>query len=170
MSNLSNELAKQAKKKGICQDWYNDLRTTQDKEKLLDLYIRGIDFCLSNDYPSNEYIRSNFVGIMGRHGIHLDENISIASERRVIALGKCYGNVETNNYDTCEVFVKHDSEIVVTANGNSFVMVDVFDNGRLSVTAHGNAKVCVNHYGGEIVYSKYENAQIKIREKNQKTY
>lgn len=169
--NLGYELAKQAKKNGICEDWYLELKNEKNIDKMLEMYVKGIDFCLSNDFPSNHFIAKNFKGKMEKHGIHLDEFLNIVSEPKVVALGKCFGSIEANNYDVCEVFIKNDSEIIITATGNSFVMIDVFDNSKLTVYAKDNAKVCVNRYGGNVEFVRHhETSQVKIIEKNKKTY
>ena len=167
---ISNELAKEAKKKGICQDWYLELKNETNIDSLLKMYVKGIDFCLSNDYPSNDYIRKNFKGKMEAHGIHLDENLNEANSHKVIALGECTGNVEINEFNVCEIFLKHKSKINVNATKNAFVMIDMFDDTLLTLTANGNAKVCINHYGGVFELIKSENAIIKVIEKNKKTY
>ena len=57
---LSKELARQAKAKGICAPWHAQLLTLQDKEAMVDMYLKGIDFCLANDYPKNDFIRTHF--------------------------------------------------------------------------------------------------------------
>lgn len=168
--NLSHELAKQAKKHGICEDWYLTLKNEDNVNAMLEMYIKGIDFCLSNDYPSNHFIEKNFKGKMEKHGIHLDEIINIQNEAKVIALGKTFGTVEITGYVISEIFIKNNSEIVLTVKGNSFVMVDVFDDAKITVFAFDDAKVCVNHYGGKVHQSLKDNSQIKIIEKNKKTY
>jgi hypothetical protein len=170
MNKVSKELAKQAKANGICAEWHADLKQMEDIEKLLDMYISGIDFCLSNDYPSNDYIRANFKGKMEHRGVFLDHDLKVAGQRTVVALGSCTGEVYVSGYDVSEIYLKHDSEIVLHVSGNSFAMVDMFDNSKLSIVASDNAKVCINHYGGEFIMGKRGNAVIKIREKNKKTY
>jgi hypothetical protein len=167
---IGKELARKAKQKGICQEWHTELKSIEDKEKLVEMYIRGIDFCLANDYPSNDYIRKNFVGFMEKYGVHLDEEIRILNERKVIALGKCTGNVEVSDYTTCEVFMKHESELSIMVKDNAFVMVDLFDDSTLVIAASGNSKVVVNRYGGKVEFEAYQNSVVKIKEKNQKTY
>lgn len=167
---ISSELAKQAKRKGICEDWYLELKNETDTDSLLKMYIKGIDFCLSNDYPSNDYIRKNFKGKMEAHGIHLDEVIDFKNKKKVVALGKCLGTVVMNEFNVSEIFIKNNSEIVVMAHGNSFAMIDLFDDSKLTVFTYDNAKVFVNRYGGEITQTQNDNSTIKIVEKNKKTY
>ena len=57
---VNKQLARDAKKKGICEEWYDRLIDTKEKDKLIKMYLEGIDFCLSNEYPSNEFIRRHF--------------------------------------------------------------------------------------------------------------
>ena len=168
---LSKQLARDAKKKGICQQWHDELQKMTSKEEMLDMYVKGIDFCLSNDYPTNDFIREHFKGQgMEEHGIHLDEEINIVCQPKCICLGKTKGVVTTSKYEVCEVFAKHESELNVIAHDNAFVAVDVFDNAVVHVYAYENSKVCVNKYGGYVKCSSVDNARIKFREKNKKTY
>lgn len=167
---LNTNLAKMAKKHGICENWYMTLKNENDIDKMLEMYVKGIDFCLSNDYPSNDFIHDNFKGKMEKHGIHLDEVLDIESKPTIIALGKCKGMITSNLFDVCQIFAKHESELIITAHGNSFVMIDIFDNAKVTIFAYDNAKVCINRYGGKVTQSKNENSIIKVIEKNQKTY
>lgn len=169
--NLSHELAKQAKKNGICEDWYLALKNEKNIDKMLEMYVKGIDFCLSNDYPSNHFIAKNFKGKMEKYGIHLDEVLCIESESKVIALGKCTGTIELFNFDVSEIFVKNECNLTLVAEGNSFVMIDVFDNSNIIIHAYDNAKFCVNRYGGTVEFARHNlTSQVKIIEKNKKTY
>ena len=167
---LSNELARYAKIHGICEDWYLALKNENDINGLLDMYIRGIDFCLANDYPSNDFIANNFKGKMEAHGVHLDETLEIVNERKIIALGKSVGTIEINEFEVSEIFIKHDSELVLIASGNSFVMIDIFDNAKLTVLASDDAKVRINRYGGQVFQESIDDSFIKLTEKNKKTY
>jgi hypothetical protein len=170
MKKIGIELAKLAKEKGICDEWFVDLKKTEDIDKLLDMYLRGIDFCLSNEFPSNQFIKENFVGKMEAFGVHLDEDLKEKNTKKLVALGGCTGEVVYNGYSTGEIFLKHDSFLNLTALDNSFVMIDMFDKSTLTVIASDNSKVCINHYGGEFEIIKKGNAVVKIIEKHKKTY
>lgn len=167
---IAKELAKEAKRKGICEEWYVNLKNTEDVAGLAAMYLNGIDFCLSNDYPSNDYLRKHFKGKMEPYGIHLDEDIQVKNERKVVTLGTCTGIVEISEYNVSEVFIKHNTDLVLLVRDNAFVMVDMFDNSRLKVIAGGNSKVCVNLYGGDVEQDAIENAFVKVKEKDKKTY
>lgn len=168
---IAKELAKEAKRKGICEPWYKELITLDDKRAMVAMYVRGIDFCLSNNFPSNDYIRANFKGIMEDYGVFLDEEINITNCKRCVALGSTHGQIEIGSYGVCEIFAKNDSILTLTAKDNAFVMVDIFENATINVVALGNAKVCVNVYnGGRYSTRIYDNSRIKIVRKNKKSY
>ena len=169
---VAKELAKEAQKKGICSEWHGELRKLGDnKRAMLQMYIKGIDFCLKNDFPSNDYIRANFKGTMEDFGVFLDEpNLNITNFSKCVALGKTTGIVTTTGFQVCEAFIKHQSDITIEAKDNAFIVVDVFDNTTLKVNAHYRAKVCVNRYGGKVITSTDDGAMIKVIEKHKKTY
>lgn len=169
---LNKELAHAAKKKGICEDWFKDLLNTEDKGKLIEMYLKGIDFCLSNEYPSLSFIRENFVGAMEPYGVFLDEEIKAENSRHVVVLGNCSGTADYSGFEVGQVFAKHNAKLTVTAKDSSFVMIDVFDNAEVEVIASDNAKICVNNYGGRVTTQSSEpgNSVIKIIRKHSKTY
>ena len=159
--NLSKELAKQAKKMGACKEGHDELLLLQDKDAMVELYLRKIDFCLSKEYPDNNFIRSNFKVVMEKQGVFLD---------KCVCLGGCSGNVMVDGFNVCEVFAKHNSEIIISAKESAFVMVDVFDDSIVTIHAHDRTKVCVNRYGGVVNLFADDESIVKIREKNKKTY
>ena len=168
----AKELAKEAKKKGICKEWHGELRKLGDnKRAMLQMYIKGIDFCLMNDFPSNDYIRANFKGVMEDFGVFLDDpNLNITNFPKCVALGKTSGMVAVTGFQVCEVFTKHQSNITIEARDNAFIVVDVFDESTVIVHAHDRAKVCLNRYGGTINSESEDGAVVKIIEKHKKTY
>lgn len=167
---LSKELARQAKAKGICAPWHAQLLTLQDKEAMVDMYLKGIDFCLANDYPQNDFIRTHFKGVMEAKGVFLDDNIKVENKPKCVCLGATQGRIDVNGFEVCEVFAKHNAELNVVAKNNAFVMIDIFDDAVVCIYASDRAKVCVNHYGGSITKNAMGDAIVKIREKNKKTY
>lgn len=167
---LNKELAFEAKRNGICTEWFNRLQKTTDKGELVKMYLEGIDFCLSNDYPSRAYIREHFVGFCEKYGVFLDEVIATENFRHVVALGTSSGTARYAGFEVGQVYAKHDSTIEVNASGNSFVMVDVFDNSTVVIKAFDDAKVCVNKYGGHIEAENTDNAVVKIINKNKSNY
>ncbi len=168
--NLSKELARQAKAKGICTPWHNELLKLQNKEAMVKMYLKGIDFCLANNYPPNDFIREHFKGVMEEQGVFLDDSIKVVNMPKCVCLGTTCGSIEAAGYEVCEIYVKHNSELNVIAKDNAFVMIDIYDDAIISVYASDRAKVCVNHHGGSVNRYAMNDAIIKIREKDKKTY
>ncbi len=168
---LSKELAKKAKLFNICQEWHDELKTLEDKRAMIQMYLKGIDFCLANDYPSNDYIRQNFNDVINEMGIYLDDKFSVENPTKCVLLGNANGLVNITDFTVSELFAKNDSTLTVNASGNSFVMIDVFDTAGVYVTVKDNAKVCVNMYGGAELWKEVHDAGVvKVINKHKKTY
>ncbi len=167
---LSKQLARQAKAKGICAPWHAELLTLQDKDAMVEMYLKGIDFCLANDYPNNDFIRKHFKGIMEKQGVFLDDNVKVENMPKCVCLGATQARVEVQGFQVCEIFAKHNSELNVFAKDNAFVVIDIFDNAVVHIYASDRAKVSVNRYGGTIEQNAIGDSIVKIREKNKNTY
>ena len=170
---LTKELAKEAKRKDACKQGYDQLITIapSDKIAMVQLYLRNIDFCLGNDYPSNEFIKANFNGVAQDMGVFVDERINVENAPKCVCLGATNGTITVLGFSVCEIFAKHDAKINIKAKDNSFVMVDLFDNAVINIHAFDRAKVCVNRYGGVVntIHSD-EESRVKIIEKETKSY
>ncbi len=57
---------------------------------------------------------------MEEYGVHLDESLNTANDRQGLSLALCIGRVEINNFGVSEIFVKHESDLIIIAKGNSF--------------------------------------------------
>ena len=169
---LSKMLARQAKKKGICKEWHTALKSLTDRKAMVEMYLRGIDFCLKNNFPDNGFIQANFGDIAPQMGVFLDKHIEAENCAKCVCLGATFGKVTTTGFNVCEIFAKHDAELNIIATDNAFVMVDAFDNAVVNIHTHDRAKVCVNKYGNAVVNEIITDAeaQVKIRVKTSKTY
>ena len=106
---LAKELARQAKKKGICKPWYNELKSLNGDNinAMAQMYLKGIDFCLANDYPDNGFIRTHFKGKMEQYGVFLDDDIKIENKPKCVCLGATCGRIEITGFNVCEIYAKH---------------------------------------------------------------
>lgn len=166
MENIINEIAKKAHKLGACQQGYRELLSATSKHDLCHSYIKNIDFCLEHNFPSNDYIRKHFKGIMEEQGIYLDDVIELHNLRMCITLGKTNGRIILSAYSVAEIYAKHQSALNIVAKDNAFVMVDVYDDAVVNVYASDRAQVCVNRHGGKITYNATGDAVVKIMEKS----
>lgn len=173
MDKMIKALAKDAKKHGICKEWHSRLKlmSPDDKRGLVQMYLDGIDFCLNNNYPSNDFIKRYFSDVAVEMGVFVDKDISVENSPKCVCLGTTCGIIKTSDFAVCEIFAKHEAELNVTASGDSFIVIDVFDNAVVNIHTFDRAKVCVNRYGGIIneIFTE-KTSCFKIREKHKNKY
>ncbi len=119
------------------------------------------------------FIKKHFAGDMEPYGIYLDDHIATRNSEYVVAFGACTGAAEYTDFAVGQVFVKQTGRLTISASGNAFVMVDIFDEAEVEVTATDNAKICVNQYGGSVATITDDgagNVVIKVICKQSKTY
>lgn len=169
---LNKKLERQAKRFDACAEGRKSLLSITDKRDMVKLYLHHIDFCLMNDYPSNEFIREQFVGVMEEFGVYLDSKVDATNERKLVLLGACDVKSEHNEYSVGEMFVKHSSQANIIVRDHAFVMVDAFDDANIHVYAYDRARVCINVYGNAHVeiMEQEDGAHVKVVNKNKKTY
>jgi len=167
---LNNKLLKMAARKGACASGCDDLAGMTDRKDMIRLYLDNIDFCLSNDFPGNDVIAAEFGDIINEAGIFLDDEFEVLDLRKIVILGASRGTAAVDGYNISEIFVKHDSTLSVTASGHAFVMIDIFDDTIITVSARDSAKVCVNRYGGMVSSTSESDARVMVREKGKSNY
>lgn len=166
MEKFAKQIQKEALALGACSPGMGDLLNAGDnKPALVQLYLKKLEFCLENDFPSNDFMREHGKGIMESFGIFLDDRINLTNYRKCVALGKTTGNVIVTSYGVSQVYAKHTSDLVIEASDNAFVMVYVYDDAKVTVNAHDRAKVHVNRYGGKIATANDGQAVVKVAEK-----
>ena len=63
-----------------CADGMAQLAAAGDKEEMLQCYWDRIDFCLAKNFPTKEYLKEHFDGMLHERGIYIDERVEIAGE------------------------------------------------------------------------------------------
>lgn len=168
---FNEKIALEAKRCGICREWYGKILNASGIEDLLKLYVDGIDFCLSNEFPGNGILKEFGGDLCQQYGIHVDrQNVELQNPRKLVALGTTSGTATFREYAVGEVFAKHSAQLKLSAQNNAFVVIDMFDESRVTVSAFGNAKVCVHKYGGELITESADSAVIKVIDKHKTTY
>lgn len=161
MKDVSKELKEKAIELGLCEKWQSDWNNP-DKDELVDKYVRGIDFCIYNDFPSIQYMKDNFQGVMDKHGVFVDNIVNIINRNTVILNGECEGEVNYDGISIGRIYCRHDSNIQLNVKDDSKVFISVYDNAIVDIKCQDNAKVYVYKYGG-LVKSL---GNVIIRDKN----
>lgn len=170
------QLLQDAQRNGICDAWYQQMRDEKDSRQLLDMYLRGIDFCLLHEYPGMDILK-RYQAEAQAAGIFVDcDGMRRRNPRKTVCLGATAGLVTFDDNHVGSLYIKHDSTITLTARDNAFVMVDLFDKASLVVEAWDDAKICVNVYAedgtpGPMLDTKTGgDARIKVINKHKKSY
>ena len=145
MNNLSETLKKQAVSLGLCKKWTEEWGDC-DQQELIDKYIKGIDFCIENQYPSNEFIKANFDrSLLNQNLIFVDEYLDIkdAASGVYILNGECSGTLYFREWSAATIYVRHNSEVTVVADDFAKVFVRVYDDARADVLELDDATVKV---------------------------
>lgn len=169
---LGQELAEMAliTREKICDEWFIKLQQTKSIDELIKMYMRGIDFCFSNDYPSKDYIREHFKGKMESYGVFLDDVIAIDNKRKVILLGESIASLTYTDFNVCQLYLRDKSVANVVAKDNCILCIDIFYNSKLNIVCNDNSKVIINNFGGEINIEQSETAKVKLIDKGKKGY
>lgn len=167
------ELVQQIKQygieKGLCRLWQMKLKPDLGIDALAELYIRGIDFCISNDYPTLDFIRTNFRGKCEAYGVYVDDNVVEKNKKDVVLNGDCKAMLEYDGFSVSSVYIRHNSKASITVGDHAIVTIDVFDNSYLAIAVAGSdAEVLVNVYGNATV--EPVGGRVKIIRTNKNTY
>lgn len=115
----------------LCDEWYGEWADDTDVDSLLEKYVRGFDFAVKNDYPPLDFIRRHFSSDdLHRHNIYLDEDavISEAHSGFYVFLGKCKCSIVVDGFKAVTVYVRHESEVDVSAINGAKVFVTYYDH------------------------------------------
>lgn len=167
---LNRQLKQDGIAVGLCSQYQGLLDRSDTVEKMVRLFIRGIDFCIKNDYPTLEFMRKNFKGKSEPYGGYVDDEITgLRNAPDVVLNGECKAMLEYDEYSVSRIYIRHSSQAAVNVSDHAIVTIDAFDSSHLVVAvAGGDAQVLVNKYGDAQV--ECIGSGIKVNNKNKKTY
>ena len=136
LGQINQELRSFAISHGLCSKWQKEWENDWSFDTLAQRYLMGIDFCFKHEYPSNEYLLSNFEQSFRRSvGIIVDDNYSLINPEVCAIIGNSKAKVRTNSNTASAIWVKDNAEVAAAVEG---ARVDV--NGSKIVTdASGKA-------------------------------
>lgn len=169
---LNQYILEQAKANGICTDWATLIQQAGTKDELMEMYVKGIDFCLEHNFPSNaDLLEQMGKDGLAKYGVYVDLSQSIVNPSFLVALGECKISSEWTGYSAAQSYVKHNSKLSCQVKDNTFVVIDCFDNSSVNVVATNESKVLVNVYGNaKVAYICTGNGIVKIVYKLKSSY
>ena len=134
---LKKRLAEEAKANGICEEWYNHILNAPSKERLLTLFVKGLDFCLKNEFTDDLW--AEFQGMRQHYGVFKNEPIEVKDLRNVVAFGTSEGTAEFTGFHVAQIWARDNVKISIKASGYAYITVDIADRAEVEITAttHG---------------------------------
>ena len=150
---VGKEIALEAKKKAICQEWFSEMTKQNNIQPLCEMYFKGSDWAMENDFPSLELLRK-FKGNPERFGLYADfigsaGLLNVSNTQRIAFFGNSQADLICEDWSVCEVYVRHNSEVKITAGENAIVIVNLLDSANIEILAEENANVKVYQYGSQ---------------------
>lgn len=146
MEKVNEQLRNIAVQKGLCCDWQKEWMRDKSLDELCDMYIDGMEFAIANSYPSNDFLKENFDGIMQRHNIFVDDEVrNLRNPFNCILNGKCDAKVLYDGHGIGKVYARHDTVLDLTVEDFSIVYLEVFDNAKVNIKCSEAAKVFIRY-------------------------
>lgn len=166
---LAERLRADGTAKGLCHDYQTKLSACTSVSELVGLFIKGIDFCINQDFPTLDFMRERFKGKCEPYGAFVDDHVEETDLTHAVLNGACTAGLRYDGYKVARVYVRHTSLCAVGVSGHAIVTIDAFDQSHVHVAVAGsNAKVFVNVYGKAKV--ECEGDGITVINKNKNTY
>lgn len=162
--NISEELKQEAVKLDLCKEW-TDGWGNPDLDELVLKYVKGIDFCIKNDFPSLEYIKDNFKGVAEKHGVFTDDQIDLVNHKLIVLNGNTKGKIILNGFTSCDIYVRHNSKVEIEISNFAIAFIRVFDNSQVRVVNKGTNRSFIYKYTDRFNGKLDTSGDILIRDK-----
>ena len=164
--NVSEDLKNKAISLGLCDLWQAEWKPNTSKEDLVRKYLLGLDFCIENNYPTNDYMVRHFDGIMQKFGVFVSEKVDVNNTKLMVLNGECQANAVYDGFSVGNIYVRHDSNLHLEVKDSARVFISLYDHATLDIRCAETAKVIVNRFGsGKVIYL----GNVKIRDKRNGT-
>lgn len=144
MDNLSETLKQQAISLGLCKQWSREWADNSGQQELIDKYVRGIDFCIEHQYPSNDFIKANFDrGLLHENLIYVDEHLDLdnAPSGIYILNGECTGTIRFHSWAAATIFVRHESRVNIEAGDFARLTIRIYDDAEVETSSRESSAV-----------------------------
>lgn len=159
---ISEEMKAQATRLGLCEKWQEEWEAGTSRDELVEKFVRGLDFCIAHDFPSAEVMKRDFGEVIHRHGVWVDERVSVRSVGTVVLNGSCEAEIEYDGFDCARVWVRHRSRARITVGGLARVRVMALDECEVHVDNRSTHSVTVFRYGGNVTAE----GSVSVRERS----
>lgn len=151
--NQIETLITQCSANAACAKGMRDLKQDLSTQELSALFFKYSDFCIKNNTPTLDLLRS-WRGSSEAFGFFVDDEIQepIINATPVALNGACKMFLDYDGFTVSRVYIRHNSKAAISVSDNAILDVDLFDDAHLVIsTAGDNARVTVNLYNNATV-------------------
>ena len=147
MNELNKTLKEEAINLGLCKQWTNMWNKNFSEQELINLFFEGIDFCISNRWPSAKFIKENFsVDTLRQNNVLVDDKWSLINPVYAALIGNSECTIRYNGRVSGRVYVMEGVSVKILANNRSFVMVHSFGKTNIECKASDSATIKIIHH------------------------
>lgn len=169
---LNNKLREDARRLGLCDEWYGKWKDDTNRQELCDMYKRGLDFCIKHRFPTKSFIKHHFSqDFLRDNGILIDDTRSYPTrneERRLVHLREyvLLGDSSiTVRYafrpHMCNIWACDNSKVKVDVKYGAFVLIHLFDNASADITTDLVSKTTIIKHSQKAKIKEEGNVTIK---------
>lgn len=160
---LNKILRDLASKHGMCEQVAKEWNTDWEKDKLIEVFLKHIDFYIQTRYVPSELMIEEFGHELLRDsGICVDDVHSFLNKKRTLVIGAGTATVRFNVRHIGEVYALDASSVNVILKGDSFAIIHAYDLADISVKTFDNANaLIITHLHGGNIQSE---GNVRVRE------
>lgn len=162
---LSIKLREDARKIGLCDEWYGNWKDNTDKDELCRLFKKGLDFCIKHRWPGKSFIKHHFnQEFLRENGVLVDDKRSypVRDENRRLIYLREYVLLGDSNITVrysfrphmCNIWACDKSKVKVDVKYGAFIMIHLFDDASADVTTDLVSKVTVIRHSQKVKVKK----------------
>lgn len=160
---LNTALREEARFLGLCDPWYNAWKNNCKNEELVAKMYKGLDFCLKNHWPSNDFILKHFdLDFRRKSNVFVNDKYSVNNPKESLILGTSDMTVRYNAEFNGNIHVRDNSSVKLSAKGRSFVIVHLYEKAYIQAEQFDSAKIVLVKHSPDVTIIAETN--IKVRE------
>lgn len=158
-------LRDQADELGVCEKFREVWSDDFSRQDLVSFYKRGIEFCIDNAWPTDDFIKENFdKALLEKNNIFMDDFGIVNNGNGVyICNDSSTGTLMFSGMDVATVYVMGGSSVTIEAYDLSKVFIDLLDGAELSAVQKGSSAVYVYKKSKESVLNTSGSVRTRIK-------
>ena len=152
---LNTLLRKEAVSLGICDKVLGQWGTDKRDGELISMGYGNIDFLLKHRWPSKDTLKAVWPkDFLRSNAVFPDDRWSVNNPERSLVLGSSKITMRYNGWNIGRVYVRDDSQVIVSAKNRSTVIIHAFDKAWIFVEQYDEARVVIIRHSDSVVVTQ----------------